>query len=115
MDLRQTLIDMEHRLAGGSGVEYREHLAEGAVVIVPGQALDKEETIQAMEASPGWDEYSIEAPVLREVGTGVAILSYRFRGRRGDDILYEALMSSTYTCGDDGKWRLLLHQQTPLV
>jgi hypothetical protein len=113
MDVKQTLLRIEHELADGRGAEYRRHLAEDAVVIVPSQALDKEATAQAMDSSPGWDELSIEDPRVIELGDGSAVLTYRFRGRRGSDFAYAALMSSAYR-RSDGEWKLVLHQQTPL-
>jgi hypothetical protein len=106
------LLEIEHTLANGGGNEYREHLAEDAVVIVPAQSLDKQETVASMERSPGWDEVEISDPEVREVGDGGAVLTYRFRGQRGEDA-YGALMSSAYS-KDDGDWKLVLHQQTPL-
>ena len=55
----QELLEIEHTLATGGADEYREHLAEDAIVIIPAQALD------------------------------------------------------TYS-KDEGSWKLVLHQQTPL-
>jgi hypothetical protein len=108
----EELLEIEHALAAGGGDEYREHLADDAVVIVPAQALDKRETVDVMERSPGWDEVEISEPEVREVGDGGAVLTYRFRGQRGQDA-YGALMSSAYS-KDDAGWKVVLHQQTPL-
>ncbi|MGA8217884.1 MAG: nuclear transport factor 2 family protein [Solirubrobacterales bacterium] len=113
MSTEQELLEIEHTLATGGGDEYRDHLTDDAVVIIPGQALDKTETIGAMEQSPGWDEVKISDPRALEVGDRGAVLTYRFDGRRGDDYAYAALMSSAYTRVDGG-WKLVLHQQTPL-
>ena len=107
------LLEIENTLAGGGGDEYRTHLADDAVVIVPGQSLDKAETVEAMEASPGWDRFEISDPQVIELGDGGALLTYRFTGRRGTDEPYEALMSSAYS-RSNGTWKLVLHQQTPL-
>jgi hypothetical protein len=92
----EELLEIEHALVAGGGDEYREHLADDAVVIVPAQALDKRETVDVMERSPGWDEVEISEPEVREVGDA-----------------YGALMSSAYS-KDDAGWKLVLHQQTPL-
>jgi hypothetical protein len=113
MAMREELLGIENALAGGRGDEYRTHLAEDAVVIIPGQALSKDDTVAAMDQSPGWDEFSINEPRVLEVGDDGAVLTYRFAGRRGDDETYEALMSSAYSKGN-GAWKLVLHQQTPL-
>jgi hypothetical protein len=113
MDLMDTLLGIEHELAHGGGDEYRRHLVDDALVIVPGQLLDKDATVQAIEASPGWDELTIDEARLVGVGDGGAAISYRFSGRRGADFSYRALMSSVYVRRDE-QWKLVLHQQTPL-
>lgn len=113
MDLKETLLRIEHELARGRGDEYRRHLDDAAVVIVPGQALDKDATVQALDASPGWDEVTIDEARLLEMGEGCAALTYRFGGRRGVDSSYVALMTSVYARRGD-EWKLVLHQQTPL-
>ena len=52
MDLKQVLYGIERELATGDGVAYRRHLIDDAIVIVPGQRLDKQQTIAAIDASP---------------------------------------------------------------
>ena len=113
MTAEQELLEIEHALATGGGDEYREHLADDAIVIIPAQALDKGETVAAMERSPGWDEVEISEPHVRQIRDDAAVLTYSFRGRRGTDQAYGALMSSAYA-RDNGTWKLVLHQQTPL-
>jgi hypothetical protein len=49
-----------------------------------------------------------------ELGDAVAVLNYRFSGRRGEDFSYSALMSSIYERREGETWQLVLHQQTPL-
>ena len=112
MELERHLLTIENELAGSAGDAYRRHLADDALVIVPGHVLDRSSTIDAMEASPGWDEYSIDGSRLLEVDEQAAVISYTFKGRRGDD-RYAAILTSLYAKrGED--WRLVLHQQTPL-
>jgi hypothetical protein len=113
MGVREELLGIENALAGGGGDDYREHLAEDAVVIIPAQALSKDDTVAAMEQSPGWDEFSITEPRLLDLGDEGAVLTYQFSGRREGDRPYEALMSSAYS-KENGSWKLVLHQQTPL-
>jgi hypothetical protein len=133
----EALVAIECELAGGDGDAYRRHLRDDALVIVPGQQLTKDETIAAMDASPGWDEFTIEDERVLALGDTAAVLSYRFTGRRGEGIdadaerraggeeddsprrgrhgfTYSAWMSSAYARTDGGAWRLALHQQTPL-
>jgi len=96
MDLKQVLYGIERELATGDGVAYRRHLIDDAIVIVPGQRLDEQQTIAAIDASSGWDEVELDDETMLDLRNGSAQLAYGFRGRRGQDFRYEALMGSTY-------------------
>lgn len=112
MSLEETLSAIERELAAGGGDAYRRRLADEAVVIVPGARLGKEECAAVVDASDGWDAFAFEQRRLVPLGDDVALLTYRFEGRRGD-IGYTALVSSVYV-RRGGEWRMTLHQQTPL-
>lgn len=113
MSAAETLIAIEHELAEGEGDAYRRHVREDAVIIVPGQALGREAAIAAVEGSPPWDEFAIEGETVVLLGDDAALITYRFRGRRGDS-RYDALLSSAYVMTQEGEWKLAFHQQTPL-
>ena len=112
-DLRDTLLAIERALGGGTGDAYREHLTDDAVVVVPGAAIDREQCAYAIDATPGWDEFEITDERVIELSQDSALITYRWRSRRGDET-YEALMSSVYVKQPDGNWKLALHQQTPV-
>jgi len=102
------LMEIERRLATGCGADYSEVLADDALVVVPGAVLDKAACVAAMDASPGWDEVTLESP--RGVhGEDFASVVYRFTGVRGDST-YRATLASTYRLPER---TLVLHQQTP--
>ncbi len=105
------LLEIEEALGTGSGDAYRRHLAQDAIVVVPGAVLDREQAAQAMDASPGWEEHEITDVRIVRPAAEAAILNYRWRSTR-HGVVYEAVMSSTYA-RRDGEWRLVLHQQTP--
>lgn len=109
----QTLVAIEHELAAGDPDAYRRHLRDDAVVIVPAEVLDKELTIAAVEASPGWEEFSIEGETVVLLGDDAALVTYRFNGRRSD-LDYAAFLSSAYVRSEGGEWKLAFHQQTPI-
>ena len=104
------LLDMDRRLAAGSGTEYEAVLHDRALVVVPGAVLSSEECVAAMNGSPGWDEFDITDARILEIDEGATIV-YTFVGRRGDQT-YRATLSSRYVYTDEG-WKLLLHQHTP--
>lgn len=111
MSLRDELIEIERELAAGNGDAYRRHLAEEAVVVVPGAVLDREGCAAAMDESPGWDAWEISGERAVGLAPDSALLTYRWRSARGD-VRYSAVLSSVYA-RRDGRWRLVLHQQTP--
>jgi hypothetical protein len=105
------LLRIEEELAPGGSEAYRRHLADDAVVVVPGAVLTREECIAAIAAAPEWDEHAIADARTVRLGSDSAVLTYRWESRRGAD-RYAAVMSSVYA-RRDGAWRLVLHQQTP--
>jgi Domain of unknown function (DUF4440) len=111
----ETLLSIERELAAAAdGGPYRRHLRDDAVLVVPGQALDKQSTVVAFDnpESPPWDDFSLAEPKLLMLGRDAAVLTYLFAARRGENS-YDAILSSTYVReGED--WLLVFHQQTPL-
>jgi hypothetical protein len=113
-ELRDTLLEIERALGGGTGDAYRRHLTDDAVVVVPGAAITREQCAFAIDATPGWDSFEISSERVVQLTDESALLTYRWSSRRGDDT-YEALMSSVYVKQPSGDWKLALHQQTPVT
>ncbi|KRD42883.1 hypothetical protein ASE38_00880 [Cellulomonas sp. Root930] len=111
MGVVDELMAIESDLARGRGVAYERVLHADALVVVPGAVLTRDECVRAMDASPGWDEVELGEPHLVESRTTATVV-YPFVGRRRSTT-YRATLSSTYARDDSGRWRLLLHQQTP--
>jgi hypothetical protein len=111
MGVVDELMVIESDLARGRGAEYERTLHDDALVVVPGAVLTRDECVRAMDASPGWDTVDLGEPRLVQSMSTVTLV-YPFVGTRGSDT-YRATLSSTYTRDAKGRWRLLLHQQTP--
>jgi hypothetical protein len=114
VSLKDDLYELERELGSGDGDTYRRHLIDEAVVVVPGQVLNKQQTVEAMDATAGWDDFSFDDERFVELADGAALLNYRFQGRRGEDFTYTALMGSVYV-REGGAWKMAFHQQTPLT
>ena len=111
MPLSDELMQIERELASARGDAYRRHLAPEAVVVVPGAVLDREQCAAAIDRTPRWEEWNISEERAIPLGADCALLTYRWRSKRGT-IHYAAVMSSVYA-RREGTWRLVLHQQTP--
>lgn len=120
MSTRQDLLDLEHAAwqalstdgAAAAG-HYEKQLGDDVLMLLPGGLVidQRDEVIDSMRGAP-WDGYEIVDERVLELGGGAAVVAYRATARRsGRD--YEALFNSTYV-RDDGDWKLVLHQQTPL-
>ena len=111
-ELRDTLLRIERVLGGGDGAAYRAHLTDDALIVVPGAAIGREQCAQAIDATPGWDEFAITDEKIVEIAPGTALINYRWRSHR-NNYTYESLMSSVYVQQPDGEWKMAFHQQTP--
>jgi ketosteroid isomerase-like protein len=102
-------------LAGGSGrAFYREYMADDGLMVVPGAVLSKEEVLSSIDDDNPWADFSLDDERVVRVGDGVAVVAYRAEAKREGADGYVALMTTTYARGDDGVWRVVLHQQTPV-
>ena len=100
-------------LCGPDGAAfYGDVMADDGLMVFPGLVLDRAASLRAIaEASP-W--ITFELTDVREVAmtpdSGVVV--YHASARRQGEATYEAEMTSAYA-RRDGRWQLVLHQQTP--
>jgi uncharacterized protein (TIGR02246 family) len=81
--------------------------------VFPGMVLDREQTLRAIAAAPPWSTYELADVRVVEATPDSAIVIYRAGAQRAGEERYEANMTSVYA-RRDGRWRLVLHQQTPM-
>jgi hypothetical protein len=92
---------------------YEEVLAADVLMLLPGDmVLDDREQIIASMQGPPWDSFELSDERLLPLGHDSAVVAYRASAIRAGQ-RYEALISSTYVLDSD-KWRLAVHQQTPV-
>ena len=100
-------------LSGPDGASfYQELLADDALMVFPGFVLDKRESIEAISGASPWQSFELADLRVVEATPDTGIVTYRATAQRGGAAPYHALMTSVYA-RRDGRWRLLLHQQTP--
>jgi hypothetical protein len=111
------IIDLERRgwdaLCTPNGAAfYADLMTDDAVMVFPGAAMTKKESLAAMRAEKPWSSYKIDDPRVLRVGTGGRLVLYRATAKRTGAGTYVALMTSIYVRRSDG-WKMVFHQQTP--
>ena len=115
-DVRAELQDLEHEgweaLCGPGGAGFYETvMAPDGVMVFPGMVMDRATSLETMRSVTPWSRFELRD--ISVVADGdVGLVTYLATATRGDEPAYEATMSSVYV-RRDGKWRLLLHQQSP--
>ena len=99
-------------LSGTEGAAFYDDLmTEHGMMVFPGLTLDKRGTVRAIAGERPWDRYRLEEMRVAEAGD-TAVITYRATSQREGEAEYRARMSSVYA-RVDGRWRLVLHQQSP--
>lgn len=100
--------------AAGDGDYYREHMAPHGLCVLPAGVLDKDETVAAIGEAEPWADFEVRDVKILDLGDDEAALCYKAEAaRKNHPSAYTALVSSVYT-RLHGKWKLSLHQQTPV-
>jgi hypothetical protein len=99
-------------LSGQNGAAFYEAvMANEGLMVFPGLVMDKPASLDAIRAAGPWLNFELtDVRVARVAEAG--LISYRAVGQRADRPPYQAVMSSVYV-RQGGRWRLLLHQQSP--
>lgn len=93
---------------------YRSLLIDDAIMVFPGGMLlkGKDEILKAIGSQP-WKNFKFEETHTISLAENAGAITYKVTARREGSATYIALISSLYILRD-GKWRLALHQQTPI-
>ena len=92
---------------------YEDLMADDGLMVFPwGMVLDKAQTLDALRREPPWSEFELADVRVLQATADSALVTYRANARREGQEPYQALMTTTYA-RRDGRWLLVLHQQTP--
>ena len=92
---------------------YDEVMANEGVMLFPGMVLDKEAALAAIASSPPWESFELNDTRVIESGDCAVVVYSAVAVPPGGEP-YRAVMASTYV-RQQGRWRLLVHQQSPTV
>lgn len=100
-------------LCGPNGAAFYDDLmADDGVMVFPGMILDKAATLRAIAGAAPWQSFELTDVRVVTATPETGIVIYRAAAQRAGDVAYRAMMSSMYS-RYEGRWRLLMHQQTP--
>jgi Domain of unknown function (DUF4440) len=91
----------------------QEWLADDALIIVPGMVINRATFLQALAHEEPWASHRIEEPQTVQLTDDSAALVYRVTAQRNGQPKFAGLLTSVYV-NRAGRWRLMLHQQTPM-
>jgi uncharacterized protein (TIGR02246 family) len=100
-------------LSGPNGATfYDDVMAPDGLMVFPGLVMDKDDALEAMRTVAPWAAYELQELRVIPQGPDGALVVYRATAQREGERTYEAWMTSAYA-RRDGRWLLVLHQQTP--
>ena len=99
-------------LSGPDGAAfYQDAMAEEGLMVFQGMVMDKATAIATIREVQPWSTFALSN--VRITGDdNAALVTYQAKAQRAGQPEYEAVMSSVYV-RRDGRWLLLLHQQSP--
>ena len=105
----------EKSLWTGDADHYRQLIDEECVMVVPTPpfVLQGDAAIEAVAATPRWDEIEISDGRIVRPQEGLIVVAYRANARKEGGSGYEAHCTSTYRRLGHDEWRVIQHQQTP--
>lgn len=94
---------------------YREVLHDDCVMAFasPIGVMKGPEIARSLEGTPRWASVSMSGKTVGDPDECTVCLGYKASAMRDDEVHYEAFCTSTY-CHQDGRWKLIQHQQTPI-
>lgn len=98
---------------GAATAFFDEVLADEVLFVLPGDLVldDRDAVLQSMSGPP-WSSFELSDERVVMLAPNAALVTYRASAER-DGATYRALLASAYR-REDGRWRLVAHQQTPV-
>lgn len=100
-------------LRAGDGARfYHDVMAGDGLMVFPGSVMDRTQALEAIGNAPPWATFELSNVCVIEATPDSAIVTYQAKAQRAGEPEYRALMSTAYA-HRNGRWQLILHQQTP--
>jgi len=95
---------------------YAESLDEQYLCVIPNPPFVAmgAQAVDVLSATPRWDSVEFSETHVARPQEGLIVIAYRAKAKRGDEV-YDARCSSTYRWLSHENWRVVQHQQTPVM
>jgi len=98
---------------GGDNADFWvENFSDEGVIALPIGLMGKKKVVQSQKKARPWSDFAIKDATVVDLGDDVASITYQATARRDDESDYSAMVTSVYA-RRNGKWQLMVHQQTP--
>jgi hypothetical protein len=115
LDLEKQLLQFEEQFWKGGADFFRDNLTDDSLMVFadPVGILTKDQTLEAIAASPRWVEVRLREHRIVRLTDDAVIVTYKVNARReSESSEYSALVSSAHV-RRRGSWKLAFHQQAP--
>ena len=94
---------------------YREAIDDACVMVVPAPpyVLTGPQSVDAVAATPRWEQVRFEACRVSRPQEGLIVIGYHVEAVRAEGDPYRAHCTSTYRRIGPEAWKVVQHQQTP--
>lgn len=106
------LWSLEQRLWLEGASAYEELLHPNCLMVFPGVGLmSADDVLESLKGAPRWRSVEMSSRRTNALGDDAALLAYKAEALRDEAARYVCFCSSTYV-QEDGRWRIVHHQQT---
>ncbi len=87
-------------------------MADDGLMVFPGMMVDRDTAVGGIREAEPWQPWAMDEIRVLALDDDASVITQLAAAQRASEPLYKANMSSAYA-RRDGRWQLVLHQQSP--
>lgn len=109
--------DLEQSLWTADAAHYHRMIDDACLMVIPAQPfiVTGQQAADTVAATPRWTEVAFGNQQVSRPQDGLIVIAYQVRASRAGVDPYSAHCSSTYRRLAQDEWRVVQHQQTPVI